>query len=255
MSDEETVLYQPDGSIARITLNRPEKRNALNDRLIDQLKTFLRQAHHDPDIRVIVLSGAGSDFCAGADLAALQKISTASIGENLEDAQSLMELFMLLRSVRQPVIAAVAGRALAGGCGLALGCDLVIAADSAQFGFPEVKLGFVPAMVMAVLRRNVSEKKAFELIATGNAISAAEASALGLINKVVAASELQSTAESNARSLTKISPSALSLSKSLLYQTDALPFPEALAAGVDVNVTARLTEECQKGVARFLARE
>lgn len=255
MANEETVLYEADGSIARMTLNRPEKRNALNDQLIHQLKTGLRRAHQDPAIRVIVLSGAGNDFCSGADLESLKKISTASIAENLEDAQSLLELFLLLRSVRQPVIAAVTGRALAGGCGLALGCDLVIAADSAQFGFPEVKLGFVPAMVMAVLRRNVSEKKAFELIATGNAISATEAASLGLVNKVVAAPELPSAVQSYAASLTKISPSALSLSKSLLYQTDALPFPEALAAGVDVNVTARLTEECKKGVARFLASE
>ena len=174
MSAESVVIYEVEGAVARVTLNRPEKRNALNDELIAGLKSALRRAHDD-EIRVVIVSGAGSDFCAGADLSALQKIATASIAENLDDARSLMELFTLLREVRMPVIAAVRGRALAGGCGLALGCDLVVAETEARFGFPEVKIGFVPAMVMTILRRNVSEKKAFELISLGGEISAAEA--------------------------------------------------------------------------------
>ena len=131
-----TILYAADGGIARITLNRPEKRNALNDELIAGLKEALRQADHDEDVRVAVLSGAGSDFCSGADLAALQKISAATVAENIEDARSLMELFLLIRRVRTPVISAVRGRALTGGCGLALACDMVLAARSARFGFP-----------------------------------------------------------------------------------------------------------------------
>ncbi|HEX3084698.1 MAG TPA: enoyl-CoA hydratase-related protein, partial [Pyrinomonadaceae bacterium] len=146
---DQAVLYEASDGVARITLNRPAKRNALNDELISGLKALLRRAHDDHEIRVIVLTGAGSDFCSGADLAALQKISTASVEENLEDAFGLMELFSLMRSTRQPVIAAVKGRALAGGCGLASACDMVLAARSSTFGYPEVKIGFVPAMVMA----------------------------------------------------------------------------------------------------------
>ena len=152
-SESPVVLLASAGGIARITLNRPEKRNALNSELIETLKDALRRAAEAGDVRVIVLSGAGSDFCSGADLSALQKISTASVTENLEDARSLMELFILIRSIRVPVVAAVKGRALAGGCGLATACDIVLAARSSRFGYPEVKIGFVPAMVMAILRR------------------------------------------------------------------------------------------------------
>src|SRR6266540_4155167 len=172
MTDEtKPVLYEVEGVVARITLNRAEKRNALNEALISDLKVSLRAADEDHSLRAAIITGAGPDFCAGADLSSLQQIATASIEENVKDARSLMELFALLREVRIPVIAAVRGRALAGGCGLALGCDLVIAETEARFGFPEVKIGFVPAMVMTILRRNVSEKKAFELISLGGEIS------------------------------------------------------------------------------------
>src|SRR5262245_44959557 len=140
---DQVVLYETSAGIARITLNRPAKRNALNDELVAHLKEAFRRAHRDDEVRAVVLAAAGNDFCSGADLSALQKISTASIEENLEDARSLMELFALVRMVRPPVIAAVQGRALAGGCGLALACDMVVADEQAQFGFPEVKIGFV----------------------------------------------------------------------------------------------------------------
>src|SRR5436190_8846577 len=152
----EAVLYTVEGAIARITLNRPEKRNALNDALINGLKKALEEAGRSEAVRSIVIKGAGKDFCSGADLSALQKIAAASVDDNIEDARSLMELFTAIRQLRVPVVAAVQGRALAGGCGLASACDIVLAAKSARFGYPEVKIGFVPAMVMAILRRNVS---------------------------------------------------------------------------------------------------
>jgi methylglutaconyl-CoA hydratase len=170
----QALIYAVEGTVALLTLNRPEKRNALNDDLIGSLKEALREADANNSVRVVVITGAGTDFCSGADLSALQKISESSVMENLEDAQSLMELFALIRHVRVPVVAAVRGRALAGGCGLATACDLVLAAKSARFGYPEVKIGFVPAMVMAILRRNVSEKRAFELITRGAEFGAEE---------------------------------------------------------------------------------
>jgi methylglutaconyl-CoA hydratase len=250
-----TVLYERANFVARITLNRPDKRNALNDELIDSLKNALRDADRDDHVRVVILSGAGRDFCAGADLSTLQEISTASVSENLADARSLMELFALIRQVRVPVIAAVRGRALAGGCGLALACDIVLAEQSSRFGFPEVKIGFVPAMVMAILRRHVSEKKAFELLALGEEISAAVAESLGLINRTVEDADFQSQVQAFAKRLAKLSPSALSLSKSLLYKTDGLSFREALEAGVDVNVIARMSEDCKKGIAWVLEKK
>src|SRR5215471_5571285 len=150
----QTVLSEIRDAVAFLTLNRPEKRNALNDELVADLKTALNSAANDESVHCIVLRGAGADFCSGADLSALQKISQATVAENLADAQSLAELFLLMREIHVPVLAAVRGRALAGGCGLALACDMVLAESSARFGFPEVKLGFVAAMVMAILRRS-----------------------------------------------------------------------------------------------------
>jgi methylglutaconyl-CoA hydratase len=253
-NENEVVLYQVEGAVARITLNRPEKKNALNPELISGVKTRLRQANEDEAVRVILITGAGNDFCAGADLSSLQQIATASVEDNAADAQALMELFLLLRQIQVPVIAAVRGRALAGGCGLATACDMVLAARSASFGYPEVKIGFVPAMVMAILRRNVSEKKAFELLALGAEISADEGERLGLVNSVFADDEFDSEVENLARRFEKVSRSAVSLAKSLLYQIDGLTFSDALQMGCDVNVIARMTEDCKQGVARFLKK-
>jgi len=252
--NSEVVRYSIQNGIARITLNRPEKRNALNDAMIGALKDGLRRADQDRTVRVIVIAGAGSDFCSGADLAALQKVAAASVTENLEDARSLMELFMLIREVRVPVVAAVHGRALAGGCGLALACDMVLAARSARLGFPEVKIGFVPAMVMAILRRNISEKKAFELITLGDEISAEEAETLHLINRTFEDDEFEAEVENVARRFEKLSRSAIGLSKRLLYQTDGLTMEGALSAGADVNAIARMSDDCQRGIERFLKK-
>jgi methylglutaconyl-CoA hydratase len=252
VDDNRTVLVDVDGTVAHITLNRPDKRNALNDELIADLKAALGDADRDESIRCIVVSGAGADFCSGADLSALQKISQASVGENLEDARSLMELFVLIRELHVPVIAAVRGRALAGGCGLALACDMVVAERYARFGFPEVKIGFVPAMVMAILRRSTSEKTAFELITTGEDISADQAEHFGLVNRVFDADAFDAEVKKFAGRFEKLSRSTVALTKRLFYRSDAMAFEDALFAGVDVNATARMTEDCQKGIAKFL---
>jgi methylglutaconyl-CoA hydratase len=252
--DNSTALYDVDGGIVRITLNRPEKRNALNEELIDALKTTLRRANDEENVRVVIVSGAGADFCSGADLEALQEISTATVAENLADARSLMELFLLIRAVRVPVIAAVRGRALAGGCGLALACDMVLAARSARLGFPEVKIGFVPAMVMAILRRSTSEKRAFELLTTGTEISADEAVTYGLVNRVLDDEAFADELDIFAHQYEKVSSSAVSLSKRLFYETDAMTFKDALECGVDTNVIARMAEDCRKGIERFLKK-
>jgi len=256
MADEgNSILYQVDGTIARITLNRPEKRNALNDALIAGLKDALSQANEDAAVRSVVITGAGSDFCSGADLASLQEISGASVADSVSDARSLMELFTLIRQVTVPVVAAVRGRALAGGCGLASACDIVLASATARFGYPEVKIGFVPAMVMAILRRNISEKRAFELLTRGAEIGAEDAKAFGLVNQVFSEDNFEAEVTAYASGFEKASRSAVALTKTLLYQTDGMSFGDALETGVDVNVIARMTEDCQKGIARFLKKE
>jgi len=255
MSDQESaVLYSVGGAIAHVRLNRPEKRNALNDELISGIKNALNKTRADQTIRVILLSGEGKDFCSGADLSALQKIAVASVSDNAEDARSLMELFLLIRELPVPVIAAVRGRALAGGCGLATACDLVLAATSARFGYPEVKIGFVPAMVLAILRRNVPEKLAFELLTRGEEINATQALELGLVNQVFEDESFDEDVASYVKRFQDLSKSAIALTKTLLYQIDGLSFVEALEAGADVNVIARLTEDCQRGVAKFLKK-
>lgn len=252
--EEKPIIYAVEGAVALVTLNRPEKRNALDDATVAALKDALRAADADDSVRVVVLTGAGADFCSGADLSALQKISEASIDENLEDARTLADLFALVRRVRVPVIAAVRGRALAGGCGLATACDIVLAARSARFGYPEVKIGFVPAMVMAILRRNVSEKRAFELATRGAEIGADEAERIGLVNHVFDDEAFETEVEKYVHAFERVSRSAVTLTKRLLYQMDGLTFDAAIAAGVDVNTVARMTEDCRRGIARFLSK-
>lgn len=246
------ILYSVNDAVARITLNRPEKRNALNDALIAEIKRALVNASQDESVRVVVISGAGKDFCSGADLSALQKIAQASVADNAEDARSLLDLFVQIRQIRVPVVAAVRGRALAGGCGLATACDLVLASETARFGYPEVKIGFVPAMVLAILRRNVSEKRAFELITRGEEISAEYAKEIGLVNHVFSDETFDDGVTAYVRKFTEVSSTAVALTKSLLYQVDGLQFLEALETGADVNVIARMTEDCQQGIAKFL---
>jgi len=247
------LLVRREGGIARLVLNRPEKRNALDASLIAALKAALSEADADASVRVVAIEGAGKDFCSGADLSALRRIADASVMENLEDVEELAELFLLPRRMRKPVVALVRGRALAGGCGLATACDLVLAAEGAQFGYPEVKIGFVPAMVMAILRRNVSEKRAFELIVRAAPIPAVEAERIGLINHVFPEAEFDAEAATVLAELAERSPSAVQLSKRLLYHSDGMTFDAAVRAGADVNVVARMTDDMKAGVARFLA--
>lgn len=249
----ERIRYEVDGGVALLSLDRAEKRNALDDRTVAELKQALRAAEDDAGARVVLLRANGPDFCAGADLTQLEKIAAGgSVLENLTDAQALGELFVLMRRLRLPLVAAVHGHAFAGGAGLALACDLVVASDDAVFGYPEVHLGFLPAMVMALLRRGAGEKIAFELVARGDRIGAAEAHRLGLVNRLFAAQTFEQDAREYARELAGRSASALRLIKSLFYGMDGLSFEEAIARGAEVNVLARMTEDARAGIRRFL---
>ncbi|MGE0101738.1 MAG: enoyl-CoA hydratase/isomerase family protein [Blastocatellales bacterium] len=254
MSDYQEILYQSSDGIARITLNRPEKRNALNDRLVEELKRALAAAESDESARVAVIRGAGRDFCAGADLSQLQKLAGATVLDNLADASGFAAMLQQIRKLGKPVIAAVHGRALAGGAGLASACDLVIAARSASFCYTEVRIGFVPAIVTAIARRNLTEKQAFELLCTGKALTADEAERIGFINRVFDDDAFESEVEEYASAIAKLSGSAVGLTKSLLYQTDSMSFDQAIRAGVEMNAIARMTPDCQAGIQKFLSK-
>jgi methylglutaconyl-CoA hydratase len=248
------VLVKDNDGVRTLTLNRPNKRNALNDALISALSNALQDAESDASLRTIVIRGAGSDFCSGADLSSLQKIAESSYEENLDDAKKLMDLFLQIRKTSVPVIAAVHGRALAGGAGLASACDIVLATRSARFGYPEVKIGFVPAMVMAILRRNVGEKIAFELSTQGFEFSAERALELGLVNHVYDDNEFDERVAEYVSAYTKASASAVRLTKRLLYKMDGSNFENAILAGAETNAEARMTEDCKNGITRFLKK-
>jgi len=249
---EKSLLVEVQGGICILTLNRPEKRNALNDELISLLKSEFGRAESDESIKVIVIRGAGKDFCSGADLSAIQKIASASYEENLDDARSLGELFKSIRRVRVPVIAAVRGRALAGGCGLALACDIVVSDSTGIFGFPEVKIGFVPAMVAAIVRRNMFEKDAFAWLTQGFEVKAAELNGLGLVHRIFDDETFDDDVVGFASVYEKVSRSAVEMTKRLLYEIDGFDFSEAIERGAEVNAKARMTDDCRNGIARFL---
>jgi methylglutaconyl-CoA hydratase len=242
------------GSTRILELNRPDKRNALNDELISALKDGLAEAGVDEDVRAVIIRGAGKDFCSGADLAAIQKIAEASLEENLEDARSLGELYKHIRRARMPVIAAVRGRALAGGCGLAMACDIICADSTAVFGYPEVKIGFVPAMVAAIVRRNMGEKKAFATLTAGFEASAVQLRDAGLINALFEIEQFEDGVMGLAGRYGKLSRTSVEMTKRLLYDIDGLRFDEAIELGAQTNATARMTEDCKRGIARFFER-
>lgn len=251
---EDPVVFMVDGGVATLLMNRPEKRNALNGRLVTGLSDALGRAEADDSVRVVLLRGAGRDFCSGADLAELERIAGMGPEESLSDAARMGDLFISMRRLSKPVVSAVQGRALAGGCGLATAADLVIAREDAEFGYPEVHLGFVPAMVMAILRRKVTESRAFELVAKGERIGAAQAASVGLVNLVLPTEGFEAGVEEYVASLAARPPSALSLSKRLLYGLDGVSFEDGIARGAEVNSIARLTDACREGVRGFLDR-
>jgi methylglutaconyl-CoA hydratase len=243
-----------DAGILTLTLDRPEKRNALSSALIEELRAAVARAENDSAVRVVVLKGAGKDFCAGADLEELLASADQDPAENEQSALKLGHLFVALRQLPKPVVAVVQGRALAGGCGLATACDFVLAADDAQFGYPEIQRGFVPAMVMAMLVRQVGEKRALDLTGTGRLLSATEALALGLVTRVVDSGDLGPRTSELAAQLAGVSLTAYALTKQLCYAQDGLPFEDAIKLGARINAMSRATPDFRKAIAAFLKK-
>ena len=243
-----------EGGVLTLTLDRPEKRNALSAALVEALHRALESADLDPEVRVVVLTGAGKDFCAGADLEELLASADASAEANEASALRLGGLFTRMQALPKPVIGLVRGRALAGGAGLVTACDIVLAASGAQVGYPEVLRGFVPAMVMTTLRRQVGEKAALDLVLTGRLLAAEEAMRTGLVSRVVPEDALEREGRELARVLAAAPASALALTKRLFHQLDGLSLEQGIALGARVNALARQTPEFREAIGRFLTR-
>ena len=252
---DEPVLTTRDGANARLVLNRPAARNALDPELAAALAEAIHAASADPSVRVIVLTGAGSAFCAGAKLdgllAVAEQADSAATGAYFGAVE---EVYRALLATPQPTIAMVNGHALAGGSGVASACDMVIASDRAQFGYPEVQLGLAPGMVMALLFRLVGFRVGLELVLTGRRASAEEALRIGLISRVVPHDQLNSTVEAVAHQLAELSPSALALTKRTAWALPDLELPRALSYARDISTLCALTPDARAGMARFLRR-
>lgn len=250
----ERVLVTVAGGILTATLNREDKRNAIDTAMIDALLAVLERADLDATVRVVGLRGAGRDFCAGMDLNELLASADQSLDQNRKAALHFAEIFIRMRRLPKPVVALVHGRALAGGCGLATACDLLLASESAQFGYPEVQRGFVPAIVMTMLRRAVGEKVAFDLATTGRLLSGTEAAAAGLASRVYEDADFEEQAAEVLRVLAEASPSALAFTKQQFYQLDGLGFEEGLRLGADVNAVSRSTPDFRAALSAFLRK-
>jgi methylglutaconyl-CoA hydratase len=248
------VLVSREDGVATLTLNRPEKRNALDRATIAELHAALTACDLASDVRVVVLRGAGKDFCAGADLAELLASADLPPEENERRAMELGDVFLALRETPKPTVAVVRGRALAGGCGLATACDLVVAHPDARFGYPEIDRGFVPAMVLGILGRAVGEKVAFDLVATGRLLEAGAAERVGLISRVLPAKGFEAEVTKLLSRLAGASPSALALMKRQFTRLDGMGFEEGIRLGARVNAVARRTPDFRKAVAAFLAK-
>jgi methylglutaconyl-CoA hydratase len=251
-----SILYQVNNRIATITLNRPEKRNALNAELVKELSDALSNAELDDSVRAVILKANGNTFCSGADLEQLKAMQTNTFEENLADSNRLKELFKKIYTLKKIVIAQVEGFALAGGCGLATVCDFTFCTTESKFGYTEARIGFVPAIVMVFLIRKIGEKKAAQLLLTADIISASEGLQLGLINYVVAASEIEkSVSDFTQKLITQNSAQSLATTKAMINDIQVKSLEEALNFAAHQNATARATPDCKRGIQAFLNKE
>ncbi len=242
--------------VGYITLNRPEKRNALSAEMVEALQDAFQEMEFSSAVKVVVLQSEGDVFCAGADLEYLHQLQGNSFEENLTDSNKLRVLLEKIYKFPKPIVAKVQGHAIAGGCGLVTVCDFAFTVPEAKFGYTEVKIGFVPALVLVFLLRKIGEARANELLLGGNLVTAKKAWNVGLVNDVVSASELTGMVDSFARSLIRNnSESSMRMTKSMIKEVQDMTLGEALKFASGMNAEARGTEDCKKGIAAFLNKE
>jgi methylglutaconyl-CoA hydratase len=251
--DWKTILVANDGPIRTITLNRPERRNAMTPEMQMELISALEETS-ESGCRVLVLTGAGEAFCAGLDLSVLEGMKDETAIEHRTDAERIARLFLSLYELPMPTIAAVHGAAIAGGCGLATICDFTLATPSSRFGFTEVRIGFVPAVVSAFLSLQIGDKRSRDLLLTGRILTAEEALHLGLVTGVVPQEKLAERVESLAATLIANSPQSLAATKQLMIDQHKAWLDVALIAAIEANTQARATSDFREGVAAFLEK-
>ncbi|HEX8926608.1 MAG TPA: enoyl-CoA hydratase-related protein, partial [Terriglobales bacterium] len=239
--------FEREGALALLTLNRPEKRNAISYELIDELTVALAEVERS-EARVLMITGAGNVFCAGLDLDNLKSLIGRSAEQTRADTERIARFFRTLYEYPLPTIAAVNGAAIAGGCGIATLCDITIASTNAKFGYSEVKIGFVPAIVSSFLLRQVGEKIAREMLVSGRNVDAEEAFRIGLINFICAPEQLMEQAHAIAENLLANSPTSMHATKVLLRQYTAEDIDREIAMGLEANARSRMTEDFKEGV-------
>jgi methylglutaconyl-CoA hydratase len=248
-----TLILHIAGQIATITLNRPEKRNAMSATMIAEIQTVLDEIEKS-HARVGILTGAGKAFCSGMDLEMLAAIAQQSPAENQEDSRRVAKMFRRIWSFPRPLIAAVNGAALAGGCGVATLCDFTLAVPEAKFGYTEVRIGFLPALVSVFLTRQIGEKKSRDLLLTGRILEAAEAKEFGLVNEVIPPENLLARARELAEVLISASPASLSRAKRLMTSSAAASVDHDLERAILENARIRCTPDFKEGLASFLEK-
>lgn len=253
----EPVLYTIKERTAYITINRPEKRNALNREVVENLKKYFALAEEDEMVKTIVFKGSGNAFCSGADLKYIQELQSFSDSENLEDSNELKDLFLKIYQTSKPVIAQINGPALAGGCGLVSVCDFAFCTSESKFGYTEVRIGFIPAIVMVFLIRKIGESKSRRFLLSGEIFDCETAKKSGLVNDYFEDEEDLETFvyEFTAKLNTQNSSTAMAMTKSLLIKVQDLSLKEALSEAVKANASARKTDDCKKGINAFLNKE
>ncbi len=254
MSHYATLHTQTEAGVHIILLNRPEKRNALTPQLIEELTQALEAAAANPHCRVVLITGAGSAFCAGLDLEVLRASAEGNEDVALEDAERIATLFRTLHKLPKPTIAAVNGPAIAGGMGIATLCDLTLAVPEAKFGYTEVRIGFLPAIVSAYLRMQIGDKRVRDLLLTGRLIGAEEAAALGLVTRVVPEPELMPEARRLAEELMRNSPAAMMATKRLLTRFAERSLLDDIDGAIRASVQMRAHEDFREGVTAFLEK-
>lgn len=254
MLSDKTLRTDDQGPVKRITLNRPECRNAMNPAMQEELIAALEDAAAQRSVRVLVLAGAGGAFCSGLDLAVLRGMREQAESERRADAERIAKLFRTLYEMPIPTIAAVRGAAIAGGAGLATICDFTLATPDARFGFTEARIGFVPALVSAYLTPQIGEKRSRDLLLTARIVDAAEAHAMGLVNEVVAAEDLDARVDALAEKLVANSPQSLRATKHLMAEQNRAWLEHATALAMEANAKSRATEDFAEGIAAFLEK-